>query len=72
MPDSKYRFLIVKIVMFIMLVAIAARLFNLQIINGSEYLKTATSRLSSSVVNKAARGDILDKYGNVLVTNKTG
>lgn len=72
MPDSKYRFLIVKIVMFIMIVAIAARLFNLQIINGSEYLKTATSRLSSSVVNKAARGDILDKYGNVLVTNKTG
>lgn len=72
MPDSKYRFLIVKIIMFIMLVAIAVRLFNIQIINGDEYLKTATSRLSTSVVNKAARGDILDRYGNVLVTNKTG
>ena len=72
MHDSKYRFLVLKIIMFLMLAAIVVRLFSIQIINGEAYLKTASSRLSTNVVNKAARGDILDKYGNVLVTNKTG
>lgn len=72
MNKSRYRFLVLKIVMFIMLAAITVKLFDMQVIDGEAYLKTATSRLSTSVVNKAARGDILDKYGNVLVTNKSG
>ena len=72
MHDSKYRFLVLKIIMFFMLAAIVVRLFSIQIINGEAYLKTASSRLSTNVINKAARGDILDKYGNVLVTNKSG
>lgn len=72
MNTNKYRFLVLKLVMCVMLVAIAVRLFDMQIIDGEAYLKTATSRLSASVVNKAPRGDILDKYGNVLVTNKSG
>lgn len=72
MNDSRYRFLVLKIVMCIMLLAITVRLFNMQIIDGEAYLETATSRLSTSVINKAARGEILDKYGNVLVTNKSG
>jgi penicillin-binding protein 2 len=72
MPESKYRFLILKIIAGIMLAAIVAKLFNLQIINGDKYLKSASSRVTTSIVSKAPRGDILDKYGNVLVTNKTG
>ena len=72
MPESKYRFLILKIIAGIMLAAIIAKLFNLQIINGDKYLKSASSRVTTSIVSKAPRGDILDKYGNVLVTNKTG
>lgn len=72
MNTNKYRFLVLKLVMCVMLVAIAVRLFDMQVIDGEAYLKTATSRLSTSVVNKAPRGDILDKYGNVLVTNKSG
>ncbi len=72
MHDSKYRFLVLKIIMLFMLAAIVIRLFSIQIINGEAYLKTASSRLSTNVINKAARGDILDKYGNVLVTNKSG
>lgn len=55
-----------------MLFAVVVKLFDLQIINGDTYLKRASSRLTTSVVNKAARGDIMDRYGNVLVTNKTG
>lgn len=72
MPDSKYRFLVIKIMAFLMLAAIIARLFSMQIIDGEQYLATSNARLTTSVVNKAERGDILDRYGNVLVTNKTG
>ena len=56
----------------VMLAMITVRLFSLQIINGEVYYKTASSRLSAAVVNKAPRGDILDRYGNVLVSNKSG
>lgn len=55
-----------------MLLAVVVKLFDLQIVNGDSYLKRASSRLTTSVVSKAARGDIMDRYGNVLVTNKTG
>lgn len=72
MQNSKYRFLVLKLVMFAMLAAILVRLFNLQIIDGEMYRKSASSRLTTNIVNHAARGDILDRYGNVLVTNKTG
>ncbi|MGN0162913.1 MAG: penicillin-binding transpeptidase domain-containing protein [Candidatus Ornithomonoglobus sp.] len=72
MPDSRFRFLILRIVGAVMLLAVVVKLFDLQIVNGDTYLKRASSRLTTSVVNKAARGDIMDRYGNVLVTNKTG
>ncbi|MCH5212883.1 MAG: hypothetical protein J1G06_07700 [Oscillospiraceae bacterium] len=64
--------MILQILMVVMLAAIAVRLFNMQIIDGEKYLANASSRLTTNVVNKAPRGDILDRYGNVLVTNKTG
>ena len=72
MQNGRYRFLVLKIMAFVMLAMITVRLFSLQIINGEVYYKTASSRLSAAVVNKAPRGDILDRYGNVLVSNKSG
>lgn len=72
MGESKYRFVILKLLMLAMLVAIVVRLFSMQIIDGEYYRQTAESRLATSVVKKAPRGDILDRYGNVLVTNKSG
>lgn len=72
MPESKYRFFILKVVAVIMMAAIIVRLFDLQMIKGDSYLESATSRLTTSVVNRAERGNILDRFGNVLVTNKTG
>ena len=72
MHGSKYRFLIIKIVMLCMIAAIVARLFNMQIIDGESYLKSASARLTTNIVNKAPRGDILDRYGNILVGNTTG
>ena len=72
MRDGKYRFVVLKIVMFIMLAAITVRLFDMQIIDGEKYLKTAESRLSTNITDKAQRGDILDRYGRVLVTSRSG
>ena len=72
MRNSKYRFLLLKILAFVMLILIVVRLFSMQIIDGEVYVKTATSRVSTNTVTKAPRGDILDRYGNVLVTNKSG
>ena len=72
MRNSRYRFLMLKIIAFVMFVLIAVRLFSMQIIDGEVYDETATSRVSTSIRTKAPRGDILDKYGKVLVTNKIG
>ncbi len=72
MYNSKYRFLLLKIIAFVMLILILVRLFSMQIINGEAYVKTARSRASANITTTAPRGDILDKYGKVLVTNKVG
>lgn len=72
MRENKRRFLVLKLIMLVMLTAIAVRLFSMQIIDGEVYLHTATSRLVTRSVDKAPRGDILDRYGRVLVTNKSG
>lgn len=72
MRDSKYRFMILKVIMVLMLGAITARLFTMQIIEGDIYSRSAEARLSTSISSTAPRGDILDRYGRVLVTNETG
>ncbi len=68
----KGRFTIIKIVMLFMLAVICLRLFDLQIINGKKYNEAANNKLVSNIVTKAPRGKILDRYGEELVTNKTG
>ena len=69
---SKARFRIIKLIMIVMLVAIAWKLFDLQIINGEKYLEVATDRLTMNITEKAPRGEIVDRYGVPLVTNKVG
>lgn len=48
------------------------RLFNLQIVNGDEYKEMAENRLVRASTIKAPRGEIMDRYGVPLVTNKMG
>ena len=48
------------------------RLFNLQIVNGDEYKEMAENRLVRVCTIKAPRGEIMDRYGVPLVTNKMG
>ena len=44
------------------------QLFNLQIINGEKYRKESNTRLTRETTLEAARGEILDRTGNKLVT----
>ena len=45
------------------------QLFNLQIVHGSEYREQSNTRLTRESVLQAARGEILDRSGNVLVSS---
>lgn len=51
---------------------ICSRLFYMQIISGDYYLQEATKKGVRSVVISAPRGEIVDRYGKPLVTNKVG
>lgn len=72
MPNSKARFVIIKVIMAVMFAAIAWKLFDLQILKGDQYSEVANDRLTTNIVEKAPRGEILDRYGTKLVSNKVG
>lgn len=46
------------------------QLFNLQIVHGNEYRERSNTRLTRESVLEAARGQILDKTGDVLVSSQ--
>ncbi|MGN0107195.1 MAG: penicillin-binding transpeptidase domain-containing protein [Hominilimicola sp.] len=72
MPNSKARFVILKIIIALMFAAVAWKLFDLQIMKGDQYAEIANNRLTTNIVEKAPRGEILDRYGTRLVSNKVG
>ncbi len=48
----------------------AVKLFQLQIVEGAEYLDQATSTTMITVPLPAARGEIVDRYGRAIATNR--
>lgn len=50
---------------------VAANLFSLQIIHGDEYASKASQLYTYTNTIPASRGDILDRNGETLVSNKT-
>ena len=50
-------------------IVLIIQLFNLQIIHGAEYREQSNTRLTRESTLEAARGEILDRSGNVLVTS---
>jgi len=69
---SKGRLLFIKIVLVIMIGAILFRLYDMQIINGKGYKNLSNQRTSANITEKAPRGEIIDRNGKVLVTNRKG
>ena len=66
------RAVIIVILVAVLFLMCIIRLFNLQIINGEEYRKISEDKLYVAMSVKAPRGEILDRYGSVLVGNRTG
>ena len=62
------------LIVFICLVGIIfiIKLYNLQIVNGQNYLEQSERRLVREVAINAPRGEIYDRYGKLLVTNEIG
>ena len=68
----KNRYIIIYIFILLISALILHRLFSLQIIEGESYRVVSDSRLARSIPIKAPRGEILDRYGRPLVTNRVG
>lgn len=64
----KVRYNIISMLVYVIGVILLVQLFNLQIIKGEEYRKESNTRLTRETVLEAARGEILDRTGNKLVT----
>lgn len=66
--NGRYR--ILYVILAIIIAAFAIRLAALQLVSGSEYREQSQKRTTKTTVTEAPRGDIIDRYGRVLVTNK--
>ena len=67
---KRYRWIYFFVVVFA--IVTICRLFVLQVIDGQQYRIISDSRLSQEIPVKAPRGEILDRYGRALVTNRVG
>ncbi len=66
------RVLFIKILLVLMIGAILWRLYDMQIINGRGYKNLSDQRVSANITQNAPRGEITDRNGKVLVTNRKG
>jgi len=66
------RYMAFYIALALSAVMIAARLANLQVANGSYYRERSNLRTVRSVELVAPRGEILDRNGRAIVSNRTG
>jgi penicillin-binding protein 2 len=66
------RIFILNLLMILGGVILIIRLFDLQIVNGADYRKKAENRSSKQVTVVAPRGEILDRHGDILATNRDG
>ncbi len=63
------RVAVIIVLMALFLCSLFVRLFSLQIVNGEKYRESSLKSLVKTVPLKAKRGDILDRYGRVIVTS---
>lgn len=66
---TNFRFNILTIIVYIIGIILIVKLFELQIIKGSEYREVSNTRLSRESTLEASRGEILDRSGNILATS---
>jgi len=66
LDKKNVRYNILTVIVYIIGIILLIQLFNLQIVHGEEYLEKSSSRLTRETTIVAARGDILDRNGNIL------
>ena len=64
------RFNMLTVLIYVVGIVLIGQLFNLQIVHGAEYREQSNTRLTRESTLEAARGAILDRTGNSLVTSK--
>ena len=69
---SPFRIAFCIILTLIIFAGFILRLFNWQIVNGDEYVKTVIKTSKYTVETSAIRGEILDRNGNEFSINVTG
>ncbi|MCD8376638.1 MAG: penicillin-binding protein [Oscillospiraceae bacterium] len=67
---TRRRLRMVVVFLSALLVLFIGVLYNLQVINGEEYLESSSNKIVQTETVSAARGEILDSQGNVLITNQ--
>ncbi len=67
--STNFRFNILIIIVYIIGVILISKLFELQIVHGTEYRETSNTRLARESILEPSRGEILDRSGTILATN---
>ena len=57
-------------VLLLILLLFAWVLYDLQYVHGADYLEQSRRKIAKTETVEASRGDVLDRYGRVLVTNR--
>ena len=70
MRRNNTRIWVVCAVALVAAVIFIGRLYFLQIVSGAEYLERSAKRTSRTVTVTAPRGEILDRFGRPIVTNR--
>jgi len=70
--DSRPRFIIMIVLVVLIFGAFIIGLLNLQIGQGAYYKELSEQRISTTENVTAARGNVVDRNGEILVTNRNG
>ena len=71
MDKKNVRYNILIVLVYIIGIVLLVQLFNLQILHGEEYLEESSSRLTRETIIPAARGNIMDRNGNIIAGTTT-
>ncbi len=66
----KRRVILANYIVFLLIIILAARLWHLQILNGADFRERSNSNRTKSLNTIAPRGNILDRSGKILVSNR--
>ena len=70
--NTRLRYNILTMLVYVIGLILIAQLFNLQIVNGEEYREESNTRLTRETTIEAARGTIRDRTGIELAATKLG